>query len=420
MAKKKKSDTLSEDLALGNLAGFVKKGARVSSRDFVSTGHFELDFALISGKDASKINFEDFDPKQAIGLPLGRLIEFAGKEGSGKSSTALRVVGNAQKMGHKCIWFDTEHSFEESLAELNGVDLDELYYSELCDYNDVDKILNAEEVLDAINQSCKQFDVIVLDSVANLVPATLMNKDASNKEPATLARILSEQLKKTVQYAAKYNVLLIFINQVREKVGITWGNPESTPGGKSLKHNCSIRLNFRKTSDPIRIDDPVEGNIPIGRFHKISIEKNRMAPPVLDKEGKSVVFDIPMYYRKYFPSAKDKIIELSRRLKVLKSRLGILTLKIYPNTDKETVWKFEDVQKLYDLLEDENIMYNIYEYILELSSENSNVIIPIEITNWINDYKEKTVKPNAPTIKKGARKKTVKKVDNEKTLDENS
>lgn len=222
MAKKQK-----EDAVIKNLKGFVRLGAETNSPGNISTGHFDLDFAihhgcLPGGSDLSQI--KNYDSKKTYGMPRGKIVEVFGEEGGGKSSLAYRVCGFAQKMGYSCAWIDTEHSFSDDLAQINGMDRTEVYYSDMSNENDEDVVFHAEDVFDAIIALCKSgVKVIVLDSVANLVPKARMEKEAAKQTVGIVARLMSENLGKIANYASKYGVLIIFINQLREKIGIMFG-----------------------------------------------------------------------------------------------------------------------------------------------------------------------------------------------------
>ena len=218
---------MAKDVVLENLKGFVTKGARAEAKSWVSTGHFNLDFAIKYGMEVDNVDLgslEGYDPTTPMGLPTGRIVELFGAEASGKSSLAYRVCGFAQKADKTAAWIDTEHSFEESLAELNGCNVDELLYSDLYDHNHPDKNFFAEDILDMIIALCKaDINVIVLDSVANLIPKEVDENTADQQNMAKLARLLSAQMGKVAHYAAKHNTLVIFINQIREKVGVVYG-----------------------------------------------------------------------------------------------------------------------------------------------------------------------------------------------------
>ena len=322
------------DIALENLKGFIKKGARAKNRGFVPTGHFSLDFAIKYGRlsnDVDLNSLKDYDPATPLGLPLGRIVELFGAEASGKSSLAYRVCGYGQKLGLPAAWIDTEHSFEEELAELNGLDVDNLYYSSLYDDDDPDKNFFAEDILDnMVDLSKNGMRIIVLDSVANLIPRQVDEDSAEKQNIAKLARLLSGQIGKLAHYAAKHNVLIIFINQIREKPGVMFGSPETTPGGRALKFNSSVRVKMtkRSTTDSIIFvddEDETDGKRIIGRYSGVVLEKNRMGPPFLDAKGKAIVLDIPVYYKPYFPDLAERLFDSGRQLKIISVRKGVFT-----------------------------------------------------------------------------------------------
>ena len=151
MAKKKEREH--RDVALENLKGFVRSASDIADDDFVSTGHFALDIAIAHGVHPDKFDTDKiigFDPSNPGGLPLGKLVEIFGTEGSGKSSIAYRVIGFAQKLGLNCLWIDAENSFSKDLAKINGVDLEKLNLSDLQNTDDPDKLYFAEEIMENI------------------------------------------------------------------------------------------------------------------------------------------------------------------------------------------------------------------------------------------------------------------------------
>ena len=215
------------DIIVDNLKGFIRKGASSTPEGYVPTGHFSLDFVINHGELPEKIDLselEGYDPSENLGIPLGKLVMLYGEEGGGKSSIAYRISGYAQKLGYPVAWLDTEHSFAENLAKINGVDVDELYYSTMSNPKDPDKVYFAEDVFDSIIELIKSgVKVIILDSVANLVPKERMEGSAEKIIVGKLARLMSENLGKLVAYAAKFGTLLVFINQLRFKIGIMFG-----------------------------------------------------------------------------------------------------------------------------------------------------------------------------------------------------
>ncbi len=216
------------DIALENMKGFVKRGSEIGEPEFIPTGHFELDLAIGHGvpPGTTDIDSYKFDPKRPGGMPLGRLVELFGLEASGKSSLAYRVVGKAQKLGYGCLWIDTEHSFSKSLAEINGINTNDLYMSDLVDTDDPEKVYVAEDIMENICVACQGgFKVIVLDSVANLITKAEMENalGEGGVGMANLAQLMSKAVKKVCNYAAKHNACIIMINQLREKIGVMFG-----------------------------------------------------------------------------------------------------------------------------------------------------------------------------------------------------
>jgi recombination protein RecA len=317
---------MGKDIALENLRGFASRGARSSITSCIPTGHAALDYALMHGPvevSAESDQFEKFDPKKPDGIPLGKMCEFYGEPGGGKSSLAYRVVGYAQRMGLDCLWIDAEQSFSESLAEINGVDLDTLILSKLINTEDPDKIYYAEDILDQMISACKgNVKVIVLDSVANLITKYRLEHGAEQKTMGQLALILSENLPKLAAYAARHGVLIIFINQIREKPGVMFGDPETTKGGNSLKHNCSIRLKITRMQSKeadIKMENDDGSETLIAGQSYVMLKKNRFAKPVRGSIA------IPIYYERYFPDMEEILFNTGRQLKVISVRKGVFT-----------------------------------------------------------------------------------------------
>lgn len=386
MAKKK-----SVDISMENLDGFMRKGAREEIKQNIPTGHFELDFGLHYGSLPSNVDFstlKDYDPKVPLGLPCGRLVELYGEEGSGKSSLAYRTCGMAQKMGYNALWIDTEHSFEESLAELNGLDVDALYYSKAADQEDPDKIYYAEDIMDKIVAACKNAEeynikVIVLDSVANLIPKTVGESSANQETMALLARILSRTLGKVAQYASMHDVLVIFINQIREKPGIMFGNPTTTPGGRALKFNASVRLRMSKRSSKdelIWVEEEDESGgvkkIIVGRNSGMSVDKNRCGPPLLDETGGNIIIDLPVYYRPYFPDIEEIAFNVARQMKLISVRVGTYTWK--SSNEKIGDIKIDGKKAFLSNIVGRGLLADFINEIIEKANENG-VILPPEI-----------------------------------------
>lgn len=225
--------------------------------DVVSTGSLGLDIALGIG-----------------GLPKGRIVEIYGPESSGKTTLALHVVAEAQKAGGTCAFVDAEHALDPGYAKKLGVNLDELLIAQ------PDTGEQALEIADTLVRS-GAIDVLVIDSVAALVPKAELEGDMGDSHMGLQARLMSQALRKLTGSISKTNCMVIFINQIRQKIGVMFGNPETTTGGNALKFYASVRLDIRRISS-LKDRDQIVGN-----QTRVKVVKNKMAPPF-----KVVEFDI--------------------------------------------------------------------------------------------------------------------------------
>ena len=222
--------------------------------DTIPTGALTLDIALGIG-----------------GLPRGRIVEIYGPESSGKTTVALHCVAEAQKQGGTCAFIDAEHALDASYAANIGVDIDNLLLSQ------PDTGEQALEICETLVRSgC--IDVVVIDSVAALVPRAEIEGEMGDSHVGLQARLMSQALRKLAPVVAKSNTICIFINQLREKVGVMFGNPETTPGGRALKFSASVRLDVRKT-ETLR-----NGTDVIGNHTRVKVVKNKVAPPFKEAE----------------------------------------------------------------------------------------------------------------------------------------
>ena len=217
--------------------------------DGISTGSLGLDLAT-GGK----------------GFPRGRVIEVYGPESSGKTTLTLHVTANCQKMGGTCAFIDAEHALDPQYARRLGVDLDSLLISQPD---------HGEQALDICETLSKSgaIDLIVIDSVAALVPKAEIEGEMSDTFVGLQARLMSKALRKLTAVTAKTNTTLIFINQIREKIGVMFGSPETTTGGRALKFYSSVRIDIR------RIGTIKNGDMPVGARTKATVVKNKVAPP---------------------------------------------------------------------------------------------------------------------------------------------
>ncbi|MEQ8813787.1 MAG: recombinase RecA [Thalassobaculum sp.] len=229
----------------------MKLGAREGAVeiDTVSTGSLGLDIALGIG-----------------GLPRGRIVEIYGPESSGKTTLALHVVAEAQKAGGTCAFIDAEHALDPIYARKLGVDVDELLISQ------PDAGEQALEIADTLVRS-GAIDVLVIDSVAALVPRAELEGEMGDTHVGLQARLMSQALRKLTGSISKSRCMVIFINQIRQKIGVMFGNPETTTGGNALKFYASVRLDIRRIG-AIKDRDEVVGN-----QTRVKVVKNKLAPP---------------------------------------------------------------------------------------------------------------------------------------------
>ena len=249
------------DAAMSQIEKQFGKGSVMKLGDFtsmnveaISTGALNLDIALGIG-----------------GIPKGRIIEIFGPESSGKTTLALHAVAEAQKKGGEAAFIDAEHALDPGYAKKIGVDIDNLIVAQ------PDTGEQALEIAEALIRS-GAIDIIVVDSVAALVPKAEIDGDMGDSHIGLQARLMSQALRKLAGAINKTNAIIIFINQLREKVGVMFGNPETTPGGRALKFYSSVRMDIRRIEN-IKQD----GNV-VGSRTRVKVVKNKVAPPFREAE----------------------------------------------------------------------------------------------------------------------------------------
>ena len=244
---------LEKDFGKGTVMKLGDPAAQVQV-ETVPTGSLSLDIALGMG-----------------GVPKGRIVEFYGPESSGKTTVALHMIAEVQKRGGIAGFIDAEHALDPVYAKNIGVDIDELYISQ------PDSGDQALEITETMVRS-GAIDIIVVDSVAALVPKQEIEGDMGDSHVGLQARLMSQALRKLTPVISKSNCVVIFINQLREKVGVMFGNPETTTGGRALKFYASVRMDVR------RIETLKQGGEMVGNRVRVKIVKNKIAPPFKEAE----------------------------------------------------------------------------------------------------------------------------------------
>jgi recombination protein RecA len=237
----------------GSIMRLGQKGA-IQPIDAIPTGAISIDFALGVG-----------------GVPRGRVVEIFGPESSGKTTLSLQVIAEAQKLGGMAAFVDAEHALDAAYAQRLGVDIDNLLVSQ------PDNGEQALEIVEVLIRS-NGVDVVVVDSVAALVPKAEIEGEMGEAQMGLQARLMSQALRKLTGVVSKSKTCLVFINQLREKIGVMFGNPETTTGGRALKFYASVRMDIR------RIASIKDGDVVVGGRTRVKVVKNKVAPPFREAE----------------------------------------------------------------------------------------------------------------------------------------
>ena len=237
----------------GSIMRLGQKGP-IQPIDAIPTGSISIDFALGVG-----------------GVPRGRVVEIFGPESSGKTTLALQIIAEAQKLGGMAAFVDAEHALDAAYAQKLGVDIDNLLVSQPD---------NGEQALEIVEVLIRSggVDVVVVDSVAALVPKAEIEGEMGDAQMGLQARLMSQALRKLTGVVSKSKTCLVFINQLREKIGVMFGNPETTTGGRALKFYASVRLDIR------RIASIKDGDVVVGGRTRVKVVKNKVAPPFREAE----------------------------------------------------------------------------------------------------------------------------------------
>jgi len=266
------------------------------------------------------------------GLPRGRVVEIFGQEGSGKTTIALHVLAEAQKRGGQVAFVDAEHALDPTYAKKLGVNLDDLLISQ------PDTGEQALEIAEHLIRS-NAVDVVIVDSVAALVPRAELEGEMGDSVMGLQARLMSQALRKLTGYISKSKTTAIFINQVREKIGVFFGNPETTPGGRALKFYASVRLDIR------RIESIKSGDAIVGNRVRVKNVKNKVAPPVREAE-------LDIYYGKGV-SRESSLIEAAIAYKIIEKKGAYFQYKdkALGQGKDNAMKKLQEEPKLYDEIE---------------------------------------------------------------------
>jgi len=284
-------EKIEKDFGRGSIMRLGEASARMAV-ETIPTGSLALDIALGAG-----------------GIPRGRITEIYGPEMAGKSTVAMHVIAQAQKIGGLAAYIDVEHAMDPTFAQAIGISIDDLLISQ------PDTGEQALEICEALVRS-NAVDIIVIDSVAALVPRAEIEGDMGDSLPGLQARLMSQALRKLTAAISRSRAAVVFINQLREKIGVVFGNPETTPGGRALKFYSSVRIELRRT------ESLKQGGTIIGNRVKAKIVKNKIAPPFRVAE-----FDIIFSGAQIGISREGDILDLGTEAAIIKKQGAFYSYK---------------------------------------------------------------------------------------------
>lgn len=294
------------------------------------------------------------------GVPRGRIVEIFGPESSGKTTLALHIIAEAQKLGGICAFIDAEHAMDPEYSQRLGVKIDQLLISQ------PDNGEQALEIVDSLVRSGK-IDVIVIDSVAALTPKDEIEGDMGAYHVGKQARLMSQALRKLTAIVAKSKTVVIFINQIRMQIGVMFGNPETTPGGKALKFYTSVRLDIRRIAQIKKGDEIMGGRV------RVKVVKNKVAAPFKQTE-----FDL-MYNEGI--SREGEIIALGEKMGIIKksgTSYGYLPTGATAKDEIKLGRGYDATRQFLKAKENEKVAEEILKLIRKKLIENSGSVVPIK------------------------------------------
>ena len=345
------------DVVLDNLGKGLKSKFMISSQKYEKMGELEV----------IPFGVPEIDRATVIGgIPRGSIVELFGAESGGKSWATYKLIGSAQRMGLRCAFLDIETSFVPEWVESAGVDTTKLLLGQGFDHG--------EEAMDALKTivNSGNIDLVVLDSTAALVPKAELEAEMDQHKVAELGRLMSRAVKQINDGCGKTNCTVVFINQIRNKIGVVFGNPETTPGGRALKFYAHMRLKIRRTG-LIKGTDEEGNDIVIGATSELKVEKSKVAPPLSKGE-------FSIYFYPEMNTPKVKLAELAYKVGVIKRKKndeGMMEYTIGKGKDLVKTGTFDYIH-LAEYLESNELISGMAYQTVE-SAKIKGIVVPDEI-----------------------------------------